>query len=59
MKKKQGLQVEVPSAQINEEWRQAVSVVYPKIRGSIVTAESFDRVEGLLRGYHGKNIANK
>jgi TRAP-type C4-dicarboxylate transport system substrate-binding protein len=59
MKKKQGLQVEVPSAQINEEWRQTVRAVYPKIRGSIITAESFDRVESLLRGYHGKNIANK
>jgi TRAP-type transport system periplasmic protein len=59
MKKKQGLHVVVPSPQVNEEWRQAMKAVYPKIRGSMVTADSFDRVESLLRGYHGKNIANK
>lgn len=58
MKKRQGLQVLVPSPQINEEWRQAMRVVYPKIRGSVVTADSFDRVENLLRGYRdGKNVA--
>ena len=59
MRKKQGLHVVVPSPQINEEWRQAVRAVYPKIRSSMVTAESFDRVESLLRGYHGKSTANK
>jgi TRAP-type transport system periplasmic protein len=60
MKKKQGLQVMVPSSQVNEEWRQAMRVVYPKIRGSIVTTESFDRVENLLRGYRGgKSAASK
>jgi len=59
MKKKQGLNVFVPSPQVNEEWRQAMRAVYPKIRNSMVTADSFDRVESLLRGYHGKNIANK
>jgi TRAP-type C4-dicarboxylate transport system substrate-binding protein len=59
MKKKQGLHVTVPSPQVNEEWRQAMTAAYPKIRGSLVTAESFDRVESLLRGYHGKHTANK
>jgi len=59
MKKKQGLKVTVPSSQINEEWRQAVRAIYPKIRGSIVTAESFERIESLLRGYHGNSAENK
>jgi TRAP-type C4-dicarboxylate transport system substrate-binding protein len=59
MKKKQGLKVTVPSAQINEEWRRAMIAAYPKIRGSIVTAESFDRIESILRGYDGKGTGNK
>jgi TRAP-type C4-dicarboxylate transport system substrate-binding protein len=59
MKKKQGLKVMVPSAQINEEWRRAMTAAYPKIRGSIVTAESFDRIESILRGYDGKGTGNK
>ena len=59
MKKKQGLYVMVPSPQINDEWRQAMNAVYPKIRGSIVTADSFDRVESLLGGYRGKSVAGK
>jgi TRAP-type C4-dicarboxylate transport system substrate-binding protein len=59
MKKKQGLHVMVPSPQMNDEWRQSMRAIYPKIRGSIVTAESFDRIESLLRGYHGNNLAAK
>jgi TRAP-type C4-dicarboxylate transport system substrate-binding protein len=59
MKKKQGLHVTVPSPQVIEEWRLAMKTVYPKIRGSIVTADSFDRVEMLLGGYRGKNVASK
>jgi TRAP-type C4-dicarboxylate transport system substrate-binding protein len=59
MKKKQGLKVTVPSLQIDEEWRRSMIAVYPKIRGSIVTAESFDRVESILRGYNGKGTTNK
>ena len=49
MKRKQGLKVCLPSPQVNEEWRQAVKAVYPKIRGTMVPVEMFDKVEGLLR----------
>jgi TRAP-type C4-dicarboxylate transport system substrate-binding protein len=56
MKKKQNLQVTVPTAQINEEWRQAMCALYPRIRGNMVTAEGFDRVENILRGYHGNRL---
>ena len=56
MKKKQGLQVMIPSPQVNEEWRQAMRALYPKLRGHMVTAEGFDRVENILRGYHGNRV---
>jgi len=59
MKKKQGLQVTVPTPQINEEWKQAMRALYPKMRGAMVTAEGFDRVENILRGYHGNRAENK
>jgi TRAP-type C4-dicarboxylate transport system substrate-binding protein len=49
MKRKQGLKVCLPSPQVNEEWRQAVKAVYPKIRGTMVPVEMFDKVERLLR----------
>jgi TRAP-type C4-dicarboxylate transport system substrate-binding protein len=59
MKKKQGLQVAVPTSQIHEEWRLAMRALYPRMRGNVVTAGGFDRVEHILRGYHGKNTAHK
>ena len=54
MKKKQGLKVTVPTPQIVEAWRQATRMVYPKIRGKLVPAEMFDKVEDLLAEYRKK-----
>jgi TRAP-type transport system periplasmic protein len=54
MKKKQGLKVTVPTPQQVEAWRQATRMVYPKIRGKLVSAEMFDKVEGLLAEYRKK-----
>ena len=51
MKKKQGLSVCVPSPQVNEDWRQMARSVYPRIRGTMVPSDLFDKVEGLLKDY--------
>ncbi len=51
MIKKQRLVVTNPTPQINEEWRRWVRSAYPRVRGSIVPADAFDKVEPLLREY--------
>lgn len=51
MKKKQGLHVHIPTRQINDEWREVARSVYPKIRGTLVPADMFDKVEILLTEY--------
>ncbi len=58
MKRKQGLRVYVPSSQVNEEWQQMARSVYPRIRGTLVPPDLFDRVEVLLKGYRN-NPAGK
>jgi len=59
MRKKQGLQVYVPSSEVNEEWEQVARSVYPKIRGTMVPADMFDKVESVLREYRSKGEAGK
>jgi hypothetical protein len=59
MKRKQGLKVYIPSSQVNEEWRQAARSVYPRIRGTMVPPDLFDRVEGLLKGYRGNRAGEE
>jgi len=49
--KKQGLVVHTATPYIESEWRKATEAAYPKIRGSLVPAEMFDRVEALLKDY--------
>jgi TRAP-type transport system periplasmic protein len=51
MKKKQGLKVYVPEPRVNEEWRQTARSAYPRIRGTMVPADLFDKVEELLKQY--------
>jgi TRAP-type C4-dicarboxylate transport system substrate-binding protein len=51
MIRKQKLKVYVPSYQVNEEWRQVARSVYPKIRGTLVPADMFDKVEEFLKEY--------
>jgi len=51
MKRKQKLRVYVPSPQVNGEWRQVARSVYPRIRGTLVPADMFDKVEEFLKEY--------
>jgi TRAP-type C4-dicarboxylate transport system substrate-binding protein len=51
MRKKHGLNVYVPTPDVEEEWRRAAQSVYGKIRGTVVPADMFDRVEALLQEY--------
>ena len=57
MKRKQGLKVHVPPPQVNEEWREVARSAYPKIRGTMVPADTFDKTESLLKEYRIKYSA--
>jgi TRAP-type C4-dicarboxylate transport system substrate-binding protein len=48
---KRGLRVQHSMPEIDAAWRKLAEEVYPKIRGTIVPAEMFDRVQALLREY--------
>src|SRR6187397_3065632 len=43
MQAKSGLQVHAVSAALEAEWRQFAEAIYPRLRGSMVPAEMFDR----------------
>jgi TRAP-type C4-dicarboxylate transport system substrate-binding protein len=51
--KRRGLQVAVPTPEIDAEWRRVAEQAYPGIRGSMVPAEIFDEVMALLRECRG------
>lgn len=55
MQQKQGLKVRVLTPEAEAAWRKSVEEGYPKIRGSIVPAEMFDRVVSLLDEYRKTN----
>src|SRR5439155_11443339 len=44
MKKKLGLEVHAVPPEVEQEWRAFAESVYPRIRGSLVPADVFDRV---------------
>jgi TRAP-type C4-dicarboxylate transport system substrate-binding protein len=48
---KRGLKVQHATSDIEAEWRKTAEQVYPKIRGTIVPVEMFDRVQNLLKEY--------
>lgn len=50
-----GLQVHSVSPDLEEEWRKAAEVYYPKIRGAVVPADAFDEVQRLVREYRAAN----
>ena len=54
MKKKLGLQVHPLSPEVEQEWRAFAESVYPKIRGSLVPADVFDRARQLVDEYRGR-----
>jgi TRAP-type C4-dicarboxylate transport system substrate-binding protein len=51
--KKRGMQVHVVTPAEEAEWRKLAENVYPTVRGGIVPAEMFDRVQQLLAQYRG------
>jgi TRAP-type C4-dicarboxylate transport system substrate-binding protein len=49
--KKRGLIVHRPNAQQMQEWNELAEKLYPRIRGTMVPAETFDEVFSLLKTY--------
>ena len=49
--KKRGLQVHALDPEAEKEWRQFAETAYPKIRGRMVPADTFDKVLEILREY--------
>ena len=49
--KKRGLQVHTPTPEQMKEWTELADRLYPRIRGKMVPAETFDEVFALLKAY--------
>jgi TRAP-type C4-dicarboxylate transport system substrate-binding protein len=49
--KKRGLTVNQPNAEQMKEWLKLADALYPRIRGKMIPAETFDEVVGLLKEY--------
>lgn len=49
--KKRGLQVHRPTPEQMKEWNELAEALYPRIRGRMVPAETFDEVFALLKAY--------
>lgn len=49
--KKRGLQVNKPNAEQLKEWRVLSESLYPRIRGKMIPAETFDEVFAHLKTY--------
>lgn len=48
---KRGLEVHAATPAVEREWRQMAASLYPKIRGELVPAETFDKVQRMLTQY--------
>ena len=57
--RKRGLTVYPGTPELEAEWRGLAEEAYPKIRGRMVPADLFDRVQGLVQDYraHGGKTA--
>ncbi len=53
--KKRGLAVHEPSAEVVAQWRKEAEKTYPDIRGRIVPADIFDRVQEQLKEYRASS----
>ena len=49
--KKRGLVVNRPNAEQMREWNALAEALYPRIRGAMVPADTFDEVLALLKAY--------
>ena len=52
---KRGLHVNKPSPEQMKEWTELADKLYPKIRGSLVPAETFDEVFAHLKVYRAQH----
>ncbi len=55
--RKRGMQVHAVTPAVEAEWRAMAEHVYPTVRGGIVPAEMFDRVQQLLAKYRSAGYA--
>jgi TRAP-type C4-dicarboxylate transport system substrate-binding protein len=53
--KKRGLIVHEPTPEIEAEWRKTAEEAYPKIRGTMVPADTFDLVRSAVAEYRKQN----
>ena len=49
--KKRGLQIHTPTPEQMKEWNDLADKLYPRIRGKMVPADTFDEVVSLLKTY--------
>jgi TRAP-type C4-dicarboxylate transport system substrate-binding protein len=59
MERKHGLQVHRVTPEAEQAWIAAAEAAYPKIRGRIVPADLFDKVQGLLKEYRARTQGNR
>lgn len=58
MERKHGLQVHRVAPETEKVWRAAAESVYPKIRGRIIPADLFDKLQRLLKEYRSHAPGN-
>jgi TRAP-type transport system periplasmic protein len=54
--KKRGLTVNKPNAEQMKEWNDLAEKLYPRIRGKLVPADTFDEVVGYLKAYRAGKV---
>jgi hypothetical protein len=54
MKKRSGLQVHAVTPALEEEWRHFAESVYPRMRGTMIPAEIFDKALSLVAEYRAQ-----
>jgi TRAP-type C4-dicarboxylate transport system substrate-binding protein len=59
MKKRSGLQVYVVTPDLEEEWHRFAETVYPKMRGTMIPAEVFDKTLNLVAEYRAEQKKNR
>jgi TRAP-type C4-dicarboxylate transport system substrate-binding protein len=58
MERKHGLQVHRVTPEAEQAWIAAAEAAYPKIRGRIIPADLFDKVQSLLKEYRSRTAGN-
>jgi TRAP-type C4-dicarboxylate transport system substrate-binding protein len=59
MRDKQHLQVHALPPGAEQEWREGIAQIYPKIRGTVVPADMFDEVVAALAEFRSRNTPAK